>query len=112
ETQRTQRNLSVTSVLLTCRFCARREDFSLTVLARSLHRESFSPAVFAGVKVPKADEGAALGRSRLRNRALPALRVSLFLQEDVGRGTLDRKVLGLRLCRAVSLWRNASYMTG
>src|SRR5437764_13215548 len=42
-------------------------------------------------KVPKADEGAALGRSSLGKRPSPALRVSLSPQEDAGRGTLDRK---------------------
>src|SRR5436305_15217472 len=78
-------------VLLIGDFCARREDFSLTVL-RVRHIESPSPPrFFAGEKVPKADEGAALGRSSLRKRPSPALRVSLSPQEDAGRGTLDRK---------------------
>jgi hypothetical protein len=43
------------------------------------------------VAQPKADEGAALGRSSLGKRPSPALRVSLSPQEDAGRGTLDRK---------------------
>src|SRR5436305_13970458 len=77
-------------VLLIGDFCARREDFSLTVL-RVRHIESPSPPrFFAGEKVPKADEGAALGRSSVGKRPSPALRVSLSPQEDAGRGTLDR----------------------
>src|SRR4051812_3845129 len=49
------------------------------------------PRFFAGEKVPKADEGAALGRSSREKRPSPALRVSLSPQKDAGRGTLDRK---------------------
>src|SRR5438067_2317573 len=112
QSHRGHRDDSVISVLLTHGFCARREDFSLTVLASSLHRESFSPAVFVGEKVPKADEGAALGTASRGKRPSPAVRVSLSPQEDAGRGTLERKdALVAAMPRCVSVVKSAPHET-
>src|SRR5947209_2846532 len=89
------------AVLLTNRFCARREDFSLTVLAFVTSRVLLPRVFFAGEKVPKADEGAALGRSSLAKRP-HAHFVSPSPRKTRGEGLSIGKILWLRLCRAVA----------